>query len=405
MKQTTHKNDEILFDIDSKGGSSLYPTTDLPSLNFATALVDRAGLGEFDLPSLQKKMKGKVVSLSPYISTYSEGMSGSSTPKDLEFFFQVLHAQFTAPRHDPAVRDMIVNETLEQMKMIKVMPQYQFIGELLNIVSQKDPYSATLLNFTEEYVNSVDYERAFQIYKERFANPADFTFTIVGNYDEKVMIDYLETYVASFKTTTTKENFKDVSPTFPEKYLKETVYAGTEDQGSIAMVWSKDFENTAKNKMIINQISEALQIELIEVIREEMSATYSPMLQMDYEVYPKPSYSAMVMINCKPDNTDNLDKAIQDILASFVSKGPKAETLMKVKEQMISARQTSMEKNGFWLSYLSGTYYYGLDINRLSTYDADVNAITNDDIVNFLKANFDLGHHVRVDLNPTTMKK
>ncbi len=405
IKPTTFKNDEILMSALSEGGMSLYPVSDLPSANFATQMVDRAGIGALDLPSLEKKLKGKNVSLSPYIGLLQEGLSGSSSVKDLETFFQILHAQFASPRKDPAVKELIINETIEQLKMVNAVPKYRFLAELLSALSQADPYAMNMLNFDEEYLAKVDYNRAFEIYQERFANPADFTFTFVGNYDEKVLIDMLETYLGSLKTTKEVEKFKDVAKGFPAESMKKTVYAGQEHQGSLAVVLNNGFENTPKNKMIVNQISEALQIEFIEVIREKMSATYSPMLQMDYETEPKTEYTALIMIDCDPEGTDNLNEAIHKILAKFQKKGPKKETLTKVKEQMIAARETSMEKNQFWLSFISGSYYYDLDLNRINTYTEEVNAITKKDIVDFMAKYFNLDHNIRIELHPESMKK
>ena len=48
LKKTNYKNDEILFTAKSKGGMSLYPESDLPSLHFATQFIDRAGIGELN---------------------------------------------------------------------------------------------------------------------------------------------------------------------------------------------------------------------------------------------------------------------------------------------------------------------------------------------------------------------
>ena len=69
--------------------------------------------------------------------------------------------------------------------------------------------------------------------------------------------------------------------------------------------------------MIVYQISEALQIELIEVIREEMSGVYSPMLQMEASKYPDQEFMTFIMFGCSPDNTDNLYNAVMDILKKF----------------------------------------------------------------------------------------
>ena len=406
LKKTNFKNDEILFNAKSKGGMSLYSESDLPSLHFASQFIDRAGIGELNFSSLEKKMKGKKVGLTPSIGFESEGFDGSSTPKDLEFFFQYLNAFFTNPRFDPTVSDLVINETLEQMKMIKAMPMYRFIGELLSVMNQNDPYQATVLNMNEDFIKKANYERAFELYKERFANPADFTFCFVGNFDEPTMIKYLELYLGSLKTTTQFENFKTgVDKGFPKKSVRQNVYAGTEQQSFVGIALSKPIPYTPENNMIVNQISEALQIELIEVIREEMSGVYSPMLQMQASKYPKAEYMAFVMFGCNPTNTDNLANAVMDILKKFQKNGPKPETLEKVKQQMVKDRQTAMEKNNFWLSYISNRTFNNDPLNTILNYEKSVNQVTNEDIVKFMKKYVNLKHTVRIDMYPESMKK
>ena len=121
-KHTDFKNDEVIFAAQSKGGMSLYYECDLASGLFATDLVDRAGIGELDFSSLEKKMQSKKAGVVPYISQIAEGFQGSFAPKDAEFFFQYLYSFFTQPRYDTAVFSLVMGETQEQLKMIKAQP-------------------------------------------------------------------------------------------------------------------------------------------------------------------------------------------------------------------------------------------------------------------------------------------
>ncbi|MDL2231096.1 insulinase family protein, partial [Bacteroidales bacterium OttesenSCG-928-L19] len=217
LKKTDFKNDEILFSARSKGGISLYPESDIASVMMASDFVDRAGIAEIDYSSLMKKMKGKKVGIMPSISAISESFNGSTSPKDIEFFFQYLHAFFVNPRYDESVSDLVLNEWIEQLKMIQANPMYKFIGTFFSEANQNDPYAASIMFMDEAFLRKADYQRAFNIYKERFANPADFVFTFVGNFDEAVMNTMLETYLASLKTTPERENFNGkVFKGFPE---------------------------------------------------------------------------------------------------------------------------------------------------------------------------------------------
>jgi len=406
LKKTDFKNDEILFSAQSKGGLSLYGTSDLASATFASGMVDRAGIAELNYSSLEKKLKGKKIGLMPYISTLDEGMTGSSTPKDLDLFFQYLNAFFTNPRYDTSVYNLIIDENIEQVKMLKANPMYQFFGEFIGLISQDDPYQASVLNYTEDFVKSANYDRAFQIYKQRFANPADFIFSFVGNFSEDTLNYLIETYIAALPVTGEKESFKgEVLKDFPATKVEDVLYSGAAEQSWVGLSYNKEYPWTLENNMIVNQIEEALQIELIETIREKMSGVYSPMLQMGGEKYPKSAYTALIMFSCAPDNTDNLANAVIDILKGFQKTGPKPETLDKVKKQMITANQTDVKTNKFWNRYILGKYYNEDDINVINSYEQRVNAVTNDDIVKFMNTYFTPDQFVRLTLYPEAMKK
>ena len=54
---------------------------------------------------LGKLLAGKIANASPSVSSYTQGVSGSSTPKDLETALQLVYLEFTAPNQDPAAFD------------------------------------------------------------------------------------------------------------------------------------------------------------------------------------------------------------------------------------------------------------------------------------------------------------
>jgi zinc protease len=53
-----------------------------------------------DQIELNKVLSGKIVNVRPSIGTYSEGISGHASPKDLEELFQLTHLYFTALNKD-----------------------------------------------------------------------------------------------------------------------------------------------------------------------------------------------------------------------------------------------------------------------------------------------------------------
>ena len=406
LKKTDYKNDEILFSASSKGGKSLYPVKDLASADFAADIIDRGGIAGLDYNSLMKKMKGKNAGISPEIGLLTESFSGSSSPKDLEFFFQYLNAFFTNPRIDPNAFDLVMQETKEQIKMLTTQPMYKYLGQLIDAAMNHDPYMKQVFSMDDEYLNQVNFDRAVQIYKERFANPADFTFFFVGNYDEKQMKEFVELYLGSMQTGSKKENYNlSVLKPRPDKATTQTVYAGSEQQGYMGMYITNPIEWSYKNSIIADMIGEALDIQFVRIVREKMGDVYSPMVQMGASKLPKPELSLLILLGCDPVKTDKLADASLKILNDFKKKGPDSKTMDLVKKQMLSTRAKNIQTNRFWLSYISNKVVQDEPLVNPSEYEAMVNSITKKDMIEFMKKYFKPEIYTRVDMHPTTMQK
>ena len=119
---------------------------------------------------------------------------------------------------------------------------------------------------------------------------------------------------------------------------------------------------------------------------------------------PDPRYMTLVAFSCDPKNTDKLTNAVLGILEKFAKKGPKKETLAKVKEQMARSEQEDQQKNSYWHNYIVNQYAMGEELGEYKTTMDIVNKITIKDIADFMQKNFKTDHMLRVDLYPEHMK-
>ncbi|MBP5563691.1 MAG: insulinase family protein, partial [Bacteroidales bacterium] len=307
----------------------------------------------------------------------------------------------------PNACDLVMQETKEQIKMITTQPMYKYLGKLLDAAYNHDPYMKQVFSMDEEYLNQVNFDRAVQIYKERFANPADFNFFFGGNYDEKEMKEFVELYLGSMKTDPNKkENYNlNVLKPRPDKASTQTVYAGTEEQGYMGMIISNPIDWSYRNSIIADMIGEALDIQFVKIVREKMGDVYSPQVQMSASKLPRPEMTLLILLGCDPVKTDKLADASLKILNDFKKKGPDSKSLELVKKQMTSTRAKNIQTNRFWLGYISGKVTQDEPIIAPSEYDNIVNSVTKKEMVEFMKKYFHPEVYTRVDMHPTTMQK
>src|SRR6185369_7220231 len=128
---------------------------------------------------LGKLLAGKIASASPYISTYAEGVSGSSTPKDLETALQLAYLNMTAPNADRSAFELL-KRRLEASIANQAQSPGAVFGDRLRSVNMMDHYTSKPVR--AEDLARLDPERMLAFYRERFANAANFTYVFGGAF-------------------------------------------------------------------------------------------------------------------------------------------------------------------------------------------------------------------------------
>ena len=404
LKPTTLKDNEIMFNCWSKGGSSLYTDADIPNVQMAADIIDGSGIGEMDHNQLNKFQSTKTFGTQPYISDLEEGIQGYCTPKDLEYLMQYMHMYFTCPRKDKEIFDSKIDAFKSQLAQIKNAPEVAFQVQMQKSMYPND--KRTVIIPTDKQINSLNLDKMYKIFRERFNSASDFTFEMVGNFSIDTVKPLIEKYIASIPSNGKTENWKDVSPKFATGKVDDKVYKGTEDKAILLISMQKPFTWNDKEKRTIDVMGEILQIQCTEKIREELGATYSPYLGVDYNKEPKPEFSLITYYMLAPDNVQKVTDATWEILDNMINNDVSETNISKAKEQLIKRREASYtSSNAFWAGVIKSKYVYGTEIANMDAYKNLVNSITSDDIKAAAKKYLSHDEYVKVTLLPETLKK
>lgn len=404
MKPSTLKDDEILMKSWSKGGSSLYSDDILYNVQNAANIIDGSGIGEMDHNQLSKFQQKHTFGTTPYISGLEEGINGQCAPKDLEYLLQYVYMYFTAPRKDQEVLDVAVENIRSQLKQIQNNPQVAFSVQLQKSLYPNDKRNISIPS--EKNIKSLNLDKMYKIFKERFNSASDFTFSFVGNFDLNEVKPLIEKYIGGLPTNGKTENWKDVSPKFATGVVDDKVYKGTEDQATMVIVLNKEFADSEKEEKVVDIIGEVLQIRATQKIREELGATYSPYLGADYSLLPKSEFTVTAYYSCSPDNTKKVEDATWEILDEMINEGVSDVNLAKAKEQLIKRREASYtSSNSFWAGVIKSSYTYNRPIKSMDAYKELVNSITADDVKAAAAKYLQHKEYVKVTLLPESLKK
>ncbi|HEY0046813.1 MAG TPA: insulinase family protein [Flavobacterium sp.] len=374
-KKTDFKNDEIMMEGVSFGGTSLYSNSDAIKTQFANGALPEAGFSGLKLNDINKYMSGKIANVTPYISNSTEGIRGSSTPKDFEFMMQMVHAYFTDLNLDKEAYEGYKQKLDANYKNLASQPSFFFQQELYGYLMKENPRFIGLVPNEKSWAGT-DYELAYNKYKERFANAGDFEFFFVGNVDDKAIEDFSAKYIASLPSNNVKEKPVDLGYRMLKGDLKKVINKGADPKSTVSIMFYGDATYTPKEAFTMQALGEVLTIKLIEELRENSAGVYGISARGSMSKVPNGAYSFNIGFPCGPENAESLTTAALAELQKIIDKGPDPKDIAKFKEGEILDYKKDVKENRFWLSSLNRAYVNGTSPEEILDIEAKINAVT-----------------------------
>ena len=394
VKPTTFKNDEILFTGSSAGGLSLIIDKDYHSAVNAAGIVGASGAGRFNSIDLGKKLTGKAAGASFSISSFSEGVSGSASPKDLETMFELLYLRLTEPRIDTSSWLATKERALTNIANRDKNPAAAFLDTVVATMSQNDPRSKPL---TAEALDSVDLGRALAIFKERFSDFSDYTFAFVGNVKLDELKPLVEKYLASLPVTGRKETWKPFGNPPPTGVIEKVVQKGIEQRAATQFVFTGPFQYSAENQFVLGALINVLQTRLTDLLREQLGAVYTTGVSGGGGRIPREEYSINIVFPSSPGNVARLSRAVMAAIDTLQTRGPSKADIDKVKELYTRSRETSVKQNGYWLGAISSREETSIDsvAIKMKLSEERVKKLSVDQIRDAAKLYFNLKNYAK----------
>lgn len=400
VKPTDYKNDEVLMRAYSPGGSSLVSDdAQYEAIAGASSVVGQSGVGAFDNVALGKKLTGQVAWVSPMIGTYSEGMRGGASPKDLETMMQLTSLYFTAPRADSGAFQSYRTMVSTMSRNQGMTPEGRMQDTLSVTLAQYHPRSKP---FSQATLDAMQLDRSYEFYRERFADAGDFTFVFVGNIDTTTFKPLVAKYLGTLPTTGRTETWRDIGYRYPTGTIEKTVTAGIEPKSQVRTVLTGEFEWNDRNRHLLTSTTSVLAIMLREVLREELGGTYGVSVRSSTSPVPVPSYRVDLGFGCAPDRVAELTRAMHATIDSLKRFGPSETNLRKVKESQRRDRETRMKQNAFWADQLETAVRNGDDPMGILEEAAMTEELTADAVRQAANRYFDMTNQVKVVLYPET---
>lgn len=395
VKSTDYQADQITMSMRGEGGTSVYGDEDIPNFAFLSGSITEAGVGDFTATRLRKALAGKSLKLAPSITSEGQRITGISSVKDLETMLQLAHLYFTAPRKDSMAFEGMMNRNLSLLKNRNASSK----------VVYNDSLSATLYDHnvrmapvTVEIAKKADYNRIFEIYRERFSDASNFKTVFIGKVDMAQLRPLLCQYLATLPSThkAEKSNKANVPQIVKKNEVVKFVHKQETPLANVSVFYTANVPFSPKNDLVLDMLTRVLQIAYTDSVREEKGGTYGVAVSFNLEKEDNPNALLRISYKSDPKRYGELNPVIYKQLLNIADHGPVASSMDKVKKYLKKQYGQMAITNDYW-SYV---IWHQLDDD--ADFDKDyckmVDNLTASDVQKMAKELLKQNHRVEVTM-------
>ncbi|GAA4293048.1 insulinase family protein [Aestuariibaculum suncheonense] len=360
----------------SPGGASVYDVKDIPSLQ-AVSLANKFGIGDLDPLTYNKVMVNNSAKSNVSLETYFEKVTASASTKDVESMFQLVYMHFEKPRFDEAKFDELMAGNYGSLKSPSQNPNTLIGKAYKTLAANGDP---RYFEYDKTYLDQISFERMKEIYKERFSNPGDFTFYLIGDVPFKTVQSLVEKYIGAIKAGSKKESWKPLEDYFPKGFNTHRVEIPMEaPKATVVIKMQKPLAYNRERIVHHTILGQILNIRFIENIREKEGGVYTIGVNAGDIRVPSPQLSMDISFNCDPENAEHLNKLVNKELEQ-VTKEVKQSDLDKVVLNLKKNQPLLKRSNAYWMETLQTYYNYGENMMAPEYFDTILDKVTVEDI-------------------------
>lgn len=401
VRPTNFEPDEVNLKLFSLGGKNIYPDSEMPNLTYLMAGATIGGVAQYNDLTLEKMLAGKTATVTPFIDNDTRGMAGTSNVKDTKTLLELVYLYFTQPRKDPQAFKNLMEQQQEFLTNAHVNPMLAY-----NDTLHKVAYATNrMASMDKEQLKRVNYNRIMHIYKELFANAANFKLILTGNININKLRPLLCQYIATLPSNNTKETIGTYEPKLVDGKKTYIFHKKQTTPTAITTIVIKGkMEYNNRNELLMDAIGQLLRIVYTEKVREDKGGTYSVQASGDLQHHPNDEALLRIAFQTDPQKYNDLIPIVYKELEKMATEGPSQQDLDKVKAYELKVYNQVLRMNNYWEYVLYTDLYNGIDVDTDFRYI--VENMTCDDIRTTLRNLLNQNNCIEVTMTqPTTPAK
>ncbi len=384
---TDYKPGQVYVRAYSPGGlAASYNEADVPTLRVLNELMAEMKYGGHSASDIRHILTGASVKASVNISTNEESLEAATTSDDLAKAFQLLYLRATSAQPDSVAFANFMATQHNTAATRKVNP-VQAMGDSIHFTIYNRHPLAGRQQLAD--IDKVNLDTAMKMYADRFADMGDFTFMVVGDYNEAELENYLCQYVATLPAAGRVDKVEEIGYVYtPYDFDIRFTRKMENPQAIVYSFISGPAEYTLDDLLCATAFGQLLRTSLLADLRESRGWTYSIRTHCAINPGVSPATGAQVMMPTYIKVTPGKEHEVLDIVLATIEgmTEPGAiadEEVGGLKEFLIKNHAEAVRDNAYWLKVIKALERDGLDLE--TGYDEAVSRLSAQSIADFAK--------------------
>lgn len=388
LKKTDFEPGKIAWLAKIGMGAQVFPANKQGLPVVVQILTSIDGFKKHNVDELRRITAGRQVTLGMSVADDGLVAGGNTTATDLALQMKLLTAGLTDPAYNPATQAQWAGVGSVISKNIMSNPSQLAALSVPWVLTGEDARFG-LGNGDQLAARTLDEMR--DVLAPQLAT-GTIRIGLVGDIDEKAVITAVAESLGALPNRSAQlappVSVKPAEFT-ANRTLRTLYHAGSADQGAIAISWPTTDDSDFKASLARDLLAEVIGLRLIDVLREELGATYTPNAgSVNSSIYKGFGYltaSAPAVQN----SMDAVAKAIRQIATNLRSTPPSADELLRARKPILERWQRQARENSSWVGLAVDAQNRAEQLDRRRTRTAILEAIAPADITGQAKRYLD----------------
>ena len=353
FKPVPNNDGPIIFGGYSEGGFALLSDQQWKQTRWGFDGLTEAGMNGLSKTEVGRIMAGKDLSMQLSADQNAQGISGKFNVKDTEAAFEMIHSLLTGVNKNPESFNAYLSRLKGSTANLKENRDALFEDAIQKTLNHNSKRFTGIIPTDQDWQNT-NYDTIYNTYKDAFSNANGMHFIFVGKGQINQMKQLSERYLGSLPSNLNQINkTRDTGERLDYTTRKVELTKGKEALAQVRILFGGATPYNEDESLALNALAHALNIRLVERLREEEGGVYSPYAYASMAKQPYPQYSFTIGFLCAPNNVNKLIASTQDELNKLIENGIRPQDLLKFQQAERASYEKITNTNEFWVNNIA----------------------------------------------------